>query len=165
MSNKEENILKAMEKAIKFIRKLDEEQLEGLVKDNLIFDIIPKKSNKKKVKKEVVSDDSKSDTKTKKSKKKEAKFNEEKINKLKEIADDIKEFSTREEAVNYINSVKKPKLTKDDLLFIGKQLGIIIPKSRTKDVIINIIVEETVGNKLKVESIRKAIMGKEEEKI
>ena len=102
---------------------------------------------------------------TKKSKKKEAKLNEEKINKLKGIADDIKEFSTREEAVNYINSVKKPKLTKDDLLFIGKQLGIIIPKSRTKDVMINIIVEETVGNKLKVESIRKAIMGKEEEKI
>ena len=162
MSNKEDNIFKAMEKAIKFIRKLDEEQLEGLVKNNLIFDIIPKKSNKKK---EVVSDDLKSDTKTKKSEKKEAKLNEEKINKLKGIADDIKEFSTREEAVNYINSVKKPKLTKDDLLFIGKQLGIIIPKSRTKDVMINIIVEETVGNKLKVESIRKAIMGKEEEKI
>ena len=56
------------------------------------------------------------------------------------------------EAINYIKSIK-PNLTKDDLIFIGQQLGITISKNKNKDPIINIIVEETVGNKLKVNGV------------
>lgn len=164
MSSKENNILKAMELAIKFISKLDEGQLEELIKKNLIFTLEYKnnKNNKKKEqKKDVVGINSKSNVQAKKKNKKKRELTKEDFD---EIKTELNKFSNREEAINYIKSIK-PNLTKDDLIFIGQQLGITISKNKNKDPIINIIVEETVGNKLKVESIRKAIMGKEEEKI
>ena len=68
----------------------------------------------------------------------------------------LKEFNNREEAKAYIT---KLKLNKEKLINLGGALGINIARATKKDNIIAMIVEGSVGNRLKIEGIRKGIIG------
>ena len=68
----------------------------------------------------------------------------------------MKEFNNREEASEYI---RKLKLSNEKLRNLGQALGISISKSTRKDNIIAMIVEGCIGNRLKIEGIRKGIIG------
>ena len=61
-----------------------------------------------------------------------------------------------EEAKAYIT---KLKLNKEKLINLGGALGINIARATKKDNIIAMIVEGSVGNRLKIEGIRKGIIG------
>ena len=83
-----------------------------------------------------------------------------KLDKLKESNDNnvkvnvvyekIRTSKTREDAKSILID---SKLTKDDLLILGKDLDIKIPKSNTKSKIIDKLVEIYVGGKIDKESI------------
>ena len=83
-----------------------------------------------------------------------------KLDKLKESNDNnvkvnvvyekIRTAKTREDAKSILID---SKLTKDDLLILGKDLDIKIPKSNTKSKIIDKLVEIYVGGKIDKESI------------
>lgn len=83
-----------------------------------------------------------------------------KLDKLKESNDNnvkvnvvyekIRTAKTREDAKSILID---SKLTKDDLLILGKDLDIKIPKSNTKAKIIDKLVEIYVGGKIDKESI------------
>lgn len=133
--NKESKILKVMGLAIKFIGTLNDKQLDELISKEYKFDIKSKK--KYGAQDNVLSTDE------------EKKF----IN----IANIINKGTDREKVRKYIEDLK---FTKEKLIILGGQLGIKIPKSTKKDKIISIIVEDTIGNRLKVEGLRKGIMGK-----
>lgn len=134
-------VLKVMNLAIKYIGKLTEEDLDKLLSGEVSFSIVGKdKSIREKGKKnkriEEVNDSN---------------------NWISEIKE-LKEFSTREEASEYI---RRLKLNKEKLINLGQALGISIAKSTKKENIIAMIVEGTVGSRLKVEGIRKGIIGEE----
>ena len=130
-NNMDSKILKVMNLAIKYIGKLTEEDLDKLINGNITFAVSDKHKNR--LVKEITSEND---------------WNNE-IKKL-------KEFNTREEASEYI---RKLKLSNEKLRNLGQALGISISKSTKKDNIIAIIVEGCVGNKLKIEGIRRGIIG------
>lgn len=138
-SNIEIKCLKVMELAIKFIRKLTDEQLDNLISGDCQFNI----ENKKK--------------RSAASKVKNKSVEKTEEDELSHIANKLKESEDREEAAKYIRSLK---FTKDKLILLGVKLGINIAKRYNKDKIINVLVEETVGTKLKIEGLRKGIMGR-----
>ena len=125
------NVLKAMDLAIKYIGKLTEEDLDKLINGNITFAVSDKHKNR--LVKEITSEND---------------WNNE-IKKL-------KEFNNREEASEYI---RKLKLSNEKLRNLGQALGISISKSTRKDNIIAMIVEGCIGNRLKIEGIRKGIIG------
>ena len=124
-------ILKVMNLAIKYIGKLTEEDLDKLINGNITFAVSDKHKNR--LVKEITSEND---------------WNNE-IKKL-------KEFNNREEASEYI---RKLKLSNEKLRNLGQAVGISISKSTKKDNIIAMIVEGCVGNKLKIEGIRRGIIG------
>lgn len=130
-NNMDSKILKVMNLAIKYIGKLTEEDLDKLINGNITFAVSDKHKNR--LVKEITSEND---------------WNNE-IKKL-------KEFNTREEASEYI---RKLKLSNEKLRNLGQALGISISKSTKKDNIIAMIVEGCVGNKLKIEGIRRGIIG------
>ena len=130
-NNIDSKILKVMNLAIKYIGKLTEEDLDKLINGNITFAVSDKHKNR--LVKEITSEND---------------WNNE-IKKL-------KEFNTREEASEYI---RKLKLSNEKLRNLGQALGISISKSTRKDNIIAMIVEGCIGNRLKIEGIRKGIIG------
>lgn len=130
-NNMDSKILKVMNLAIKYIGKLTEEDLDKLINGNITFAVSDKHKNR--LVKEITSEND---------------WNNE-IKKL-------KEFNNREEASEYI---RKLKLNNEKLRNLGQALGISISKSTKKDNIIAMIVEGCVGNKLKIEGIRRGIIG------
>lgn len=130
-NNIDSKILKVMNLAIKYIGKLTEEDLDKLINGNITFAVSDKHKNR--LVKEITSEND---------------WNNE-IKKL-------KEFNNREEASEYI---RKLKLSNEKLRNLGQALGISISKSTRKDNIIAMIVEGCVGNKLKIEGIRRGIIG------
>lgn len=66
------------------------------------------------------------------------------------LASNIKQFNTREEAQVYIENLK---LKKESLLSIGKLVNANISKKETKQKIIEKIIDATVGARLRVEAI------------
>ena len=130
-NNMDSKILKVMNLAIKYIGKLTEEDLDKLINGNITFAVSDKHKNR--LVKEITSEND---------------WNNE-IKKL-------KEFNTREEASEYI---RKLKLSNEKLRNLGQALGISISKSTKKDNIIAMIVEGCIGNRLKIEGIRKGIIG------
>lgn len=130
-NNIDSKILKVMNLAIKYIGKLTEEDLDKLINGNITFAVSDKHKNR--LVKEITSEND---------------WNNE-IKKL-------KEFNNREEASEYI---RKLKLSNEKLRNLGQALGISISKSTKKDNIIAMIVEGCVGNKLKIEGIRRGIIG------
>lgn len=130
-NNIDSKILKVMNLAIKYIGKLTEEDLDKLIKGDSTFAVSDKHKNR--LVKEITSEND---------------WNNE-IKKL-------KEFNNREEASEYI---RKLKLSNEKLRNLGQALGISISKSTRKDNIIAMIVEGCVGNKLKIEGIRRGIIG------
>ena len=68
----------------------------------------------------------------------------------------IKQSKDREQASDYL---RKLKLTNEGLRNLGQDLGISISKSTKKDKIISMIVDFGVGSRLKIEGIRKGIIG------
>lgn len=130
-NNMDSKILKVMNLAIKYIGKLTEEDLDKLINGNITFAVSDKHKNR--LVKEITSEND---------------WNNE-IKKL-------KEFNNREEASEYI---RKLKLSNEKLRNLGQALGISISKSTRKDNIIAMIVEGCIGNRLKIEGIRKGIIG------
>ncbi|WP_294390719.1 hypothetical protein [uncultured Clostridium sp.] len=130
-NNIDSKILKVMNLAIKYIGKLTEEDLDKLINGNITFAVSDKHKNR--LVKEITSEND---------------WNNE-IKKL-------KEFNNREEASEYI---RKLKLSNEKLRNLGQALGISISKSTRKDNIIAMIVEGCIGNRLKIEGIRKGIIG------
>lgn len=130
-NNMDSKILKVMNLAIKYIGKLTEEDLDKLINGNITFAVSDKHKNR--LVKEITSEND---------------WNNE-IKKL-------NEFNTREEASEYI---RKLKLSNEKLRNLGQALGISISKSTRKDNIIAMIVEGCIGNRLKIEGIRKGIIG------
>ena len=130
-NNIDSKILKVMNLAIKYIGKLTEEDLDKLINGNITFAVSDKHKNR--LVKEITSEND---------------WNNE-IKKL-------NEFNTREEASEYI---RKLKLSNEKLRNLGQALGISISKSTRKDNIIAMIVEGCIGNRLKIEGIRKGIIG------
>lgn len=130
-NNMDSKILKVMNLAIKYIGKLTEEDLDKLINGNITFAVSDKHKNR--LVKEITSEND---------------WNNE-IKKL-------KEFNNREEASEYI---RKLKLSNEKLRNLGQALGISISKSTKKDNIIAMIVEGCIGNRLKIEGIRKGIIG------
>lgn len=130
-NNIDSKILKVMNLAIKYIGKLTEEDLDKLINGNITFAVSDKHKNR--LVKEITSEND---------------WNNE-IKKL-------KEFNNREEASEYI---RKLKLSNEKLRNLGQALGISISKSTKKDNIIAMIVEGCIGNRLKIEGIRKGIIG------
>ena len=124
-------VLKAMDLAIKYIGKLTEEDLDKLINGTSTF-LVSDKHRNKAVKEAVTEYDWTIE-----------------IEKL-------KEFNNREEAKAYIT---KLKLNKEKLINLGGALGINIAKATKKDNIIAMIVEGSVGNRHKIEGIRKGIIG------
>lgn len=82
------------------------------------------------------------------------KLEEERFDWINEI-ETLKKYNTTNDAVNYLGSLK---LTKIKLVSLGQALNIKISKSITKDRMINIIVNKAVGEKLKIEGLRKGII-------
>lgn len=82
------------------------------------------------------------------------KLEEERFDWINEI-ETLKKYNSTNDAVNYLSSLK---LTKIKLVSLGQALNIKISKSITKDRMINIIVNKAVGEKLKVEGLRKGII-------
>lgn len=130
-NNMDSKILKVMNLAIKYIGKLTEEDLDKLINGNITFAVSDKHKNR--LVKEITSEND---------------WNNE-IKKL-------KEFNNREEASEYI---RKLKLSNEKLRNLGQALGISISKSTRKDNIIAMIVEGCIGNRLKIEGIRRGIIG------
>lgn len=130
-NNIDSKILKVMNLAIKYIGKLTEEDLDKLIKGDSTFLVTDKHKNRRV--KEVESQNDWS-------------------NEIKKL----NEFNNREEASEYI---RKLKLSNEKLRNLGQALGISISKSTKKDNIIAMIVEGCVGNKLKIEGIRRGIIG------
>ena len=130
-NNIDSKILKVMNLAIKYIGKLTEEDLDKLINGKITFAVSDKHKNR--LVKEITSEND---------------WNNE-IKKL-------KEFNNREEASEYI---RKLKLSNEKLRNLGQALGISISKSTRKDNIIAMIVEGCIGNRLKIEGIRKGIIG------
>ena len=130
-NNIDSKILKVMNLAIKYIGKLTEEDLDKLINGNITFAVSDKHKNR--LVKEITSEND---------------WNNE-IKKL-------KEFNNREEASEYI---RKLKLSNEKLRNLGQALGISISKSTRKDNIIAMIVEGCIGNRLKIEGIRRGIIG------
>ena len=128
-------VLKVMNLAIKYIGELTEEELDNLIEGSIGFSTI---SKEKRVRK----------SKT--------------IQEVKDNIDwsievgKIKNSKSREEASEYL---RKLKLTNEKLRNLGKALGISIAKATKKDKIIAMIIDAGVGSKLKVEGIRKGIIG------
>lgn len=120
-----------MDLAIKYIGKLTEEDLDKLISGSSTFLVEDK--NRNKAVKEVMSE----------------------YDWTTEI-EKLKEFNNREEARTYIT---KLKLNKEKLINLGGALGISITKSTKKDNIIAMIIEGSVGSRLKIEGIRKGIIG------
>lgn len=131
---RESKVLKVMGLAIKFIGTLDDEELTKLINKEYKFEI-------------------KSKIKTSINTKNISKSEE---NKIIDIANIIKKSEDRDQAIKYIKNLK---LTNPKLIFLGEKLGIKSPKSAKKDKIISIIVEDTVGNRLKIAGLREGIMG------
>ena len=132
MRNKiDSKVLKAMDLALKYIGKLTEEDLDKLISGSSTF-LVEEKQRNKLVREEIQQFDWTIE-----------------ISKL-------KEFNNREEASEYI---AKLKLNKDKLINLGQALGINIAKSTKKDKIISMIIEGSVGSRLKIEGIRKGIIG------
>ena len=130
-NNMDSKILKVMNLAIKYIGKLTEEDLDKLINGNITFAVSDKHKNR--LVKEITSEND---------------WNNE-IKKL-------KDFNNREEASEYI---RKLKLSNEKLRNLGQALGISISKSTRKDNIIAMIVEGCIGNRLKIEGIRRGIIG------
>ena len=130
-NNMDSKILKVMNLAIKYIGKLTEEDLDKLINGNITFAVSDKHKNRRV--KEVESQNDWS-------------------NEIKKL----NEFNNREEASEYI---RKLKLSNEKLRNLGQALGISISKSTRKDNIIAMIVEGCIGNRLKIEGIRKGIIG------
>ena len=130
-NNMDSKILKVMNLAIKYIGKLTEEDLDKLINGNITFAVSDKHKNR--LVKEVESQNDWS-------------------NEIKKL----NEFNNREEASEYI---RKLKLSNEKLRNLGQALGISISKSTRKDNIIAMIVEGCIGNRLKIEGIRKGIIG------
>ena len=130
-NNMDSKILKVMNLAIKYIGKLTEEDLDKLINGNITFAVSDKHKNR--LVKEITSENDWS-------------------NEIKKL----NEFNTREEASEYI---RKLKLSNEKLRNLGQALGISISKSTRKDNIIAMIVEGCIGNRLKIEGIRKGIIG------
>ena len=130
-NNIDSKILKVMNLAIKYIGKLTEEDLDKLINGTSTF-LVSDKHRNKAVKEAVTEYDWTIE-----------------IEKL-------KEFNNREEASEYI---RKLKLSNEKLRNLGQALGISISKSTKKDNIIAMIVEGCIGNRLKIEGIRKGIIG------
>ena len=82
------------------------------------------------------------------------KLEEERFDWINEI-ETLKKYNSTNDAVNYLGSLK---LTKIKLVSLGQALNIKISKSITKDRMINIIVNKAVGEKLKIEGLRKGII-------
>ena len=82
------------------------------------------------------------------------KLEEERFDWINEI-ETLKKYNTTNDAVNYLGSLK---LTKIKLVSLGQALNIKISKGITKDRMINIIVNKAVGEKLKIEGLRKGII-------
>ena len=82
------------------------------------------------------------------------KLEEERFDWINEI-ETLKKYNTTNDAVNYLSSLK---LTKIKLVSLGQALNIKISKGITKDRMINIIVNKAVGEKLKIEGLRKGII-------
>lgn len=130
-NNIDSKILKVMNLAIKYIGKLTEEDLDKLINGNITFAVSDKHKNR--LVKEITSE-----------------------NDWKNEIKKLKEFNNREEASEYI---RKLKLSNEKLRNLGQALGISISKSTRKDNIIAMIVEGCIGNRLKIEGIRKGIIG------
>lgn len=82
------------------------------------------------------------------------KLEEERFDWINEI-ETLKKYNSTNDAVNYLGSLK---LTKIKLVSLGQALNIKISKGITKDRMINIIVNKAVGEKLKIEGLRKGII-------
>lgn len=125
--------------AIEFIEKLTPKDIEDLISKKVKFCIQDERKVKPSTKK--VESIKKIDN----------------IDNIEDIVNTIKQFNNRDEATNYIKGLG---FTKYKLILLASELGIKIAKSNKKDKIIYIIVEDIVGNKLKIEGLKMGILGK-----
>ncbi|MGL5086945.1 MAG: hypothetical protein ACRC68_14740 [Clostridium sp.] len=123
--------IKAIEKALRLISKLSEEELDSIVSGEIEFktSIVKKRIKVISVKDEICEWQ-----------------NEKEI---------LNRVSTRQEAKAYLLSLK---LTNKKLNDLGKSLLISVASKSKKDEIINIIVESTVGSRLKIDALKNGMI-------
>ena len=142
-------VLKVAQLSLKFIETLKEDELDKLINGEMIFDIKGKIDEDTSIK---IKDTS---TKTNKKIKKAVKLEEQTCD-WTSIEKSINNCKSREEASSFISSLGSKK---DMIIALGNHLGVKIPKSATKPKAIESIVENIVGKRLKVEGLRKGILG------
>lgn len=131
MSLNSKKTIKVMEKALRLISKLSEEEIDNIVNGNIEFKISKVNKTIKKIASKKAIDD----------------WNKEK--------DVLNNMNTREAAKKYLLNLK---LTNSKLIDLGKALSISIASKTKKEEIINRIVESTVGNRLKMDALKNGMI-------
>lgn len=127
MSLNSKKTVRVMEKALRLILKLSEDELDNIVNGHIEFQIVKVDRPVKQIVSKKATDE---------------------WEKEKEVLNNIE---TREEARTYLLSLK---LTNSKLIELGKSLLIEISIKNKKEEIINRIIEGTVGNKLKIAELK-----------
>lgn len=131
MSLNSKKTIKVMEKALRLISKLSEEEIDNIVNGNIEFKISKVNKTIKKIASKKAIDD---------------------WNKEKEV---LNNMNTREVAKKYLLNLK---LTNSKLIDLGKALSISIAFKTKKEEMINRIVESTVGNRLKIDALKNGMI-------
>lgn len=140
---KKDLLINAIEVILKNLQNLSEEEINKIINKEVKLTCCPIMVKKENEQTKIVK---KSNLKSKQKKQENDLEDEISIR-----ADKIKNMDSREEVRKYIT---KEKLTKEKIVLIAKCLQIHIPKKDRREVMIEKLIEGSIGSKLKFEAIK-----------